>query len=156
MTTNTPRPYHTLLVRDEAGIWDRHFGDYSKKAVREELEWDSDIEDVRKADCKIVTTEDSEAAIQEKVDLVNLDLPFSKHEIGKGWDGRFYVTRRVRIETADGDMFRHSFTTWQTLAIARSYLNDLAREHAIAARAALARSPGTHVGGIAAASSEAV
>lgn len=53
--------YHTLLIRDDSGEFCDVFGSYSKKEIREEIEFA--YPDTRKKDIRIITTNGTAAEL---------------------------------------------------------------------------------------------
>lgn len=60
----TPRPYFTLATRDD-GKWSPQFGDYSRAVVAQEST--DSYSDYRRADKRIITSGDSEDAINAAI-----------------------------------------------------------------------------------------
>lgn len=75
------KPYYTLAIRDADGKWSAQFGDYIKEIVQEEaeLEWVESQGYARSA-CKILTTQDNQAAINQGVAILN---KWEKHQVRK-------------------------------------------------------------------------
>ena len=67
------RRYHTLVIRED-GRWAPQFGDYSKADVQqEERDCYTHFQGKRipKTDRKIITTDDTQAAITAAIDALN-------------------------------------------------------------------------------------
>lgn len=66
----SPRTYYTLCVSYD-GRWAGHFGDYSRAVVEQELDDVRDSQGIRKKDLRIITTGETQAAIDEAIHALN-------------------------------------------------------------------------------------